>query len=499
LFSVTGSTNTLTPGSSAKFYITFSPLADGLQTGNIYFNHNAKNTKDSISVSGTGVSPKFTVFPNSLDFGKVRNDLSKKDSVVVTNTGTADLIINSITSSNALFAISTVNSTITPGSSAKFYITFAPLADGLQTGMIYFNHNAKNSKDSISVSGTGVSPKFSVFPISLDFGKVRNDLSKKDSVTVTNTGTADLIINSVTSSNSLFTVTPYFYTILPGSSAKFYITFSPLADGLQTGNIYFNHNAKIPQNIITVSGTGVSPKFSVNPNSLNFGNVRNDLKKTESVTVTNTGTTDLIISSVTSSNMNFTVIPTNGTVAPGETLIFNVTFSPTADGLQTGFIYFNHNAKIPKDSISVTGTGVSPIYSSNMKDLDFGDVQIEFFSKTIPVTVTNTGTADLIVSSVISTNINYKVSPTDVTITPGSTQTFYITFSPMSRGVHNGFIFFNHNAKSPVDSIKVTGRGVSPIFQVNIRDLEFENTTVGTSRLDSIIVTNTGEIDLVIT
>jgi len=49
--------------------------------------------------------------------------------------------------------------------------------------------------------------------------------------------------------------------IAPGESEIIYITFSPLVDGLRQGNIYFNHDAANKQNMITVSGTGVSSKF----------------------------------------------------------------------------------------------------------------------------------------------------------------------------------------------------------------------------------------------
>jgi hypothetical protein len=498
LYTFTPSTGTITPGSTATFYITFSPLVDGLQSGNIYFNHNAKIPQDVVTVSGTGVSPKFAVSPINLNFGNLRNETSKKDSVTVTNTGTIDLIISSLNSSNTLFTFTPSTGTIAPGSSAKFYVTFSPLVDGFQSGYIYFNHNAKIPKDSIGVTGTGVSPIFAVSPISLNFGNVRNDLSKRDSVTVTNTGTADLIISSLTSSNALFTFTPAYYTLLPGSSAKFYVTFSPLVDGFQSGYIYFNHNAKIPKDSIRITGTGVSPKFTVNPIYLNFGNVRNDLSKTLSVIVTNTGTADLIINNVTSSNNLFTVSPNIGILTPGATQIYNVTFSPVEDGLQAGYIYFNHNAKIPKDSISLTGTGVSPKFSVNPSSLDFGDVRVEFSNKTEFVTVTNIGTCDLIISSVTSSNRAFTVTPANGILSPGATQIYYITFAPTESGEQNGFIYFNHNAKNLKDSISITGKGVSPQFILNILDMHYGNVLVGTSKRDSVTVTNTGELDLII-
>ncbi|OGU12362.1 MAG: hypothetical protein A2X61_01315 [Ignavibacteria bacterium GWB2_35_12] len=102
--------------------------------------------------------PIFSVNPTQLAFADVSNGLSKMDSATVTNTGTANLIISSVTSSNPLFTVNPTNGTISPGLTQKFYVAFAPLTVGLQNGYIHFNHNAANVKDSISVSGTGVPP-----------------------------------------------------------------------------------------------------------------------------------------------------------------------------------------------------------------------------------------------------------------------------------------------------------------------------------------------------
>ena len=499
LFTVSPTSGTITPGSTQKFFITYAPLTDGSKTGYIYFNHNASNKKDSISVSGTGISPVFSVSPPSINYGNLRDGLTRKDSVTVTNTGTANLVISTVTSSNALFTVTPTTGTITPGSTLKFYVTFAPLVDGLQNGYIYFNHNAANKKDSISVSGTGISPKFSAVPMILNFGNVRDGLTKKDSTTVTNIGTADLIISTVTSSNALFTVTPVTGTITPGSTLKFYITFAPLVDGLQNGYIYFNHNATNAKDSINVSGTGVSPKFSASPMNLNFGKVNDGFIKRDSINVTNIGTSDLIISSVSSSNTLFIVFPpTTGTLTPGLSQSFFVAFAPITDGFQSGYIYFNHNATNAKDSILVTGTGVSPKFTINPLTLNIGNVNLGL-SKTGIATVTNTGTADLIISSMTSTNPLFTVAPMIGVISAGGSLQFNITFSPLIDGIQSSYIYFYDNTKNGKDSIRVTGSGVLPKFSVNPKSLAFGNVNNAITKMDSVTVTNIGTGDLIIT
>ena len=498
VFTVSPSTGTILPGATQKFFVTFSPLVDGAQSGNLVFNHNALKPKDTVTMTGTGVSPVFTANPTTLNFGNVKDGTTKRDSITVTNTGTGDLVITSVTSSNVLFTVTPTTGTIIPGGTQKFYITFAPLVDGLQNGIITFNHNAATPTSVITVSGTGVSPLFSVNPTILNFGNVRNGTTKRDSVTVTNSGTGDLIISGVTSSNPLFTVTPATGTITPGGTQKFYITFAPLVDGLQSGTITFNHNAAIPTNVITVSGTGVSPLFSVNPTSLNYGNVRNGTVKRDSVTVTNSGTSDLIITSVTSSNPLFTITPTTGTITPGSSQKFYITFAPIVDGLQNGNITFNHNAAIPTNVVTVSGTGVSPLFSANPVSLNFGNVR-NGTTKKDSVTITNTGTSDLIISSISSSNPLFIVTPTTGTIAPGGTQKFYITFAPLVDGFQTGNITFNHNAATPTNIITVSGTGVSPQFSSNPTFVNFGNVRNGTTKKDSVTITNNGTSDLVIT
>ncbi len=494
-FTVTPLTGTIAPGGSQKYYVTFTPVLNGSNSGKVYFNHNDPSLKDSISVSGVSVAPIFTVNPQSLNFGNVLIGVSKKDSVTVTNTGTSDLIITSMTRSNTSYSFTPSNGTIAPGASMKFYITFAPLTDGLKSGYIYFNHNDVSLKDSISVTGTGVSPRFTANPTVLNFGDVVNGTSKLDSIIVSNVGTYNLIISNVTSSNGLFVVTPANFVVAPGTSKTFYVTFSPLVDGIQNGAIYFYHNASSIRSTVVVSGNGVSPKFSVNPNSLNFGNVVLGSDSTKSVTVTNTGTSALIINNMTSSNGQFTVDPTPITILPGAAYNIDITFAPLSDGLKTGYIYFYHNASNLKDSVSVSGTGVSPRFTVTPTHVDFGEVR-NGTDKTEFVTVTNTGTSNLVISSVTSDNAVYTVSQSDGAIAPGASEIFYITFSPLVDGLQTGNIYFNHNAATMQDIVTVSGTGISPIFSVNLNNLDFGDVRNHTTKTLPVTVTNIGTASL---
>ncbi|MBK9248287.1 MAG: choice-of-anchor D domain-containing protein [Ignavibacteria bacterium] len=446
-------------------------------------------------------SPIFSANHYQVTYGNVANFTSKIDTVIVTNTGGADLVITNVTSSNSVFSVNTTSGTITPGGTKQFMITYSPLSNGYQTSNIIFSHNAAKPRDTIAVNGNGNSPIATVTPSTINFGSVVSGLNKKDSVTVSNSGSANLVVTSITSSNSYFAVTPATGTIAPGASMKFYILYSPLTDGAQAGKLIFNHNAIKPKDTVSVSGNGLAPKFLANVSSVNFGNVRKGIQKTDSVIISNTGTSNLLITSVTSSNVVFAVTPTNATIIPGGTLKYYFTYAPLADGLLTGSIVFTHNAANPKDTITVSGTGISSKFAVTPMEVNFGDV-VNGTTKTETVTVTNSGTADLIISSFVSTNTTFTLTALNATIAPGASRIFNVTFTPLVSGIQDGWIRFNVNSTTTKDSIHVTGTGIgNPVFasfSVNPLSLVFGSVVSGTTKKDSIVVTNSGTANLII-
>ncbi|GAB4380356.1 MAG: hypothetical protein Kow0042_30430 [Calditrichia bacterium] len=86
-------------------------------------------------------------------------------------------------------------------------------------------------------------PVFNVSPDTLFFGVVTPGDTLIDSVTVKNSGNADLIITSIVSSNPLFGVSPTTLNLPPDSSAQIFVEFrTDSLNGLQSGELIFYHN-----------------------------------------------------------------------------------------------------------------------------------------------------------------------------------------------------------------------------------------------------------------
>ncbi|MFA6542635.1 MAG: choice-of-anchor D domain-containing protein, partial [Bacteroidota bacterium] len=203
---------------------------------------------------------------------------------------------------------------------------------------------------------------FSVSPNPYDFGNVWKDSTMTDSVTVTNHSTTlHLVIDSVKSSNPLFSVTPAAADLDTSATKKFAVSFSPVAKGAQVDTVIFYHNAASAKDTLILTGMGIikEPVFKASPATLNFSSVLAGHTKMDSVLVKNIGTDSLKISTVTSDNALFTVSPAQANLAIAESVKFYITFAPLTGSSQTGNIVFASNAATLSDTVKVSGSGLA--------------------------------------------------------------------------------------------------------------------------------------------
>ncbi|MBI3644892.1 MAG: choice-of-anchor D domain-containing protein [Acidobacteriales bacterium] len=158
-------------------------------------------------------------------------------------------------------------------------------------------------------------------------------------------------------------------TIALDPAANIYIggfSDSPLADGQTKGSFLAQFPAVVPAfRAVSLSAT-----------KLKFGKV--PIKQTSapmSVTLTNTGTATVNISSIAPSGDYAIFNNTCGlTVAPGANCIVSVTFTPTKKGARNGNLTFTDDAPGSPQIVALVGTGVSLVLSPT--SLNFGTVTV---------------------------------------------------------------------------------------------------------------------------
>ncbi|MCW9066144.1 MAG: DUF1573 domain-containing protein, partial [Ignavibacteriaceae bacterium] len=97
--------------------------------------------------------------------------------------------------------------------------------------------------------------------------------------------------------------------------------------------------------------------ISINPTTLDFGEVWINNDSTMIFTIMNTGSTDLVITDISSNDPAFTVNITDSTILPGNDQNVEVTFTPLAEIQYNGIIEIIHNAVGSPDTVMVTGEG----------------------------------------------------------------------------------------------------------------------------------------------
>ena len=148
---------------------------------------------------------------------------------------------------------------------------------------------------------------------------------------------------------------------------------------------------------MALSGTGIAATYTTLPASLAFGNeITNVASAPKPVTVTNTGSVALPITSITlstSGSQPFSQTNNCGTsVAAGKNCTINVVFNPASVGPASATLSVNAGSGAGTQTVALSGTGIATTYTALPTSLAFGNEMTNVASAPKPVTVTNTGT-----------------------------------------------------------------------------------------------------------
>ncbi len=364
------------------------------------------------------------------------------------------------------------------------------------------------SEYSPAVAAAGpAAPAVTLSASSVAFGATTiGTTSPPQSVTLTNTGTAALNIESIVVSGDFAAPgCPSPGSLPAGVSCTFNITFTPAAIGARTGSITVTDDASGSPHVIALSGTGSevpSPTAVLSSSSVAFGATTiGATSPSQVVTLTNTGSAALGIESiVVSGDFAATGCPNPGSLPAGVSCTFNITFTPTAIGARAGSITIVDNAPGSPRSIALSGAGVeasAPIASLSATSVTFPAQTVGTQSASGTVTLTNTGTAPLEVSGIVlSGDFAYTGCAFPSVLAPGASCTFLISFTPQIEGVRFGSIQVSTNAAGSPHAIELFGTG-SPreagLLRVSTTRLDFGELLVGeTSPAQRIRVSNNG-------
>ena len=499
---------TLNPGQTTSFNVTFAPTTATSATGSVSITSNAPGSSLTIALSGTGTQGALSANPASISFGNVAvGSTSAPTSVTLSNTGTAAVSITGSSITGTGFSMSTLAAqTLNPGQTVSFNVTFAPTTATSATGSVSITSNAPGSPLKIALSGTGTQGALSANPASISFGNVAvGSTSAPTSVTLSNTGTAAVSITGSSITGTGFRMSMLAaQTLNPGQTASFSVTFTPSATSA-TGSVSITSNAPGSPLTIALSGTGIQPIMVTSPTSLNFNNVPVGQTSSQNVTLTNSGSSSLTLSSATISGSGFTMsgLTLPMMIAAGQSAMFSIQFAPTSTTGATGSVVFTDNAGNSPQTLTLVGSAVASgsTLAANPGSVNFGNVVVGTSSSPQTITLTNSGTATITINQVSTTGSGFSASGLSAgqTIAAGATANFSASFAPTVTGTASGSITITSTATNGTLSIALSGTGTQGALSANPASISFGNMAIGSSAAVAVTLSNTGTAAVSIT
>jgi hypothetical protein len=314
----------------------------------------------------------------------------------INNPGDAALSVTAInlTGSAFAFVVAPALPIVVPmGGNYSFDVRFSPAARTAYLGNIAITSNAPVAgSPSVALSGTGISPEIgmeqptgnglvdgvsSVSFGTVDLGAQPPSLTRDLTFTIRNTGDANLTNISITglAGTSFSVLTPPATSVIPGDQTNFTIRFAPTTAGPKTAameiassdldenpfNIALTGLAEAPLLVVESGSTAVAHNSTTN-----FGSVSVGFVKDIAFTIRNSGTSALIINSLTvtgTDNRVYNVLIDSSSLSPisaGLSSLIRVRFAPSGlASFNSASLVINSNALPSPFTVNLNGTGIA--------------------------------------------------------------------------------------------------------------------------------------------
>ncbi len=484
-------------GSSCAFEMQFEASVVGIEGAFLSVSDTAPGSPQVLALLGTGAGPLAVPSPPSINFGSVPVGTTPSQAVTLRNTGNQTLLITNIGVAGnniAQFPLSadTCSSSLSPGVSCGFSITFTPSATGTFSATVNVTDNSGNLAGAVQVipltgTATPAAPLLNISPTALAFAaQAVGSTSGNQAVTVVNQGSGTLNISAIAITGSganNFGIVPAGSNPCPSSgtlasaaSCTVTINFTPQSGGTKNASLSLSDNAAGSPQTVSLTGIAVAPAITLSASSLTFGAQPAGTASTpQNVTLSNPGTTSLGISGIVLNGTNPTdFIETNNcpqSLGVNASCVITVKFDPSATGSssRTASISISDNAPQSPQTIALAGSVTVATVSVSPATIAFGNQVVGGTGSPVAVTVKNTGTGALTVSgaSITDTTDFTLKNNCSGAVPGGGTCTVQITFAPAApvtgaqcgstSGAKSATLTLTDNATDSPQSVMLNG------------------------------------------
>jgi trimeric autotransporter adhesin len=356
--------------STCTVLITFKPSGLGAETATLVTNFG------NVQLIGNGIpdGPSFTLTPPPGDLGNEAVGVQNFDNTVAlaTNNGSTPLVLNfALTGANAGdFTVANQCEVpplhLAPAATCQLKLAFSPSQSGLRTATLTVTDSTSGISQAFPLSGIGDPIPPTVSPQSLTFGNTEvgtQSAAQLVSVSAPNGDPVTFTFASLASSSvdNMFVISAG--TCATQTPCQFSVIFKPTATGTQQTQIQETDVITGTSYAISVQGTGGVGSVSLSQSSLTFA-ARDEGTTSipQTITLTNTGDTTLVISGITFIGANVADFPIQGntcgsSVAAGANCTISISFDPSASGSRSAILQITSNAASSPDTVQLSGTG----------------------------------------------------------------------------------------------------------------------------------------------
>jgi hypothetical protein len=484
-------------GAVCSIQVNFAPTVAGNRTGALTVADNASGSPRTLPFTGTATVAGAGLSRTSISFPlEMLGTTSSPQAMLLTNTGTASLLITSISMTGDFTQSNNCGSSLAPHARCIFSITFTPTAEKKRTGTLAIQDNAPNRQQTVNLSGS--SSVIGAAPNLLSFTpQLVGTSSPPANVVITNGGKTNQTITRIATSGDFAQTNNCGNSLLAGATCIFQLTFTPTVSGMRNGNLsIYDSDVASPQ-LVAVSGIGwtPAPTATLSSTSLTFPlRLTGTSSPPVVVKLTNSGTSALYFNGIGASG-DFTQTTSCGTqLAPQHSCNITVVFTPTTSGVRGGAVTISDNAPNSPQVIALSGTGTS--VTLDRASLALAAPQLVGTPTALPVlTLTNVGNLALTINGISASGDYTQTNNCGSSVGAGQACAIRVVFTPAAAGPRNGSLQINDGDSASPQIVPLTGQGT--FASLSATSLNFGNQLVNTpSAEQTVTLTNNGTTSL---
>jgi hypothetical protein len=421
--------------------------------------------------------PAITLAPAALTFSdQPVGTASPSSSITLTNSGNAPLSVSRIDISVTQLPLGPqaeffetddcVSAPIAAGQACTLHVSFAPAATGDRSATLTVFANVAGGQATVALSGRATPGNAVVLtPLFVNYGAVDvNATSPARNITVSNTGTADIPLETPTVSGDFHISANTCTAVLKSNSGcTLAVTFTPTSSGAHSGTLIVSANGATLTS--SLSGQGVLPATdSLAPAQLSFAaQPLGTSSPVQRIVLTNAGDKALTLIAASASGDFIAVNSCGNSLAGHSTCTVGVIFQPTVLGSGAGTLTVSDQYRA--QTVALSGTGIAPpgVSLSPLFGMSFPATGVGLGSSPQTVTLTNNGGTPLSIDTIAVSGDFAIASGSNTcpdTLPIGSACTMQILFKPTAGGTRKGTLIISDSALSSPQALPLTGSGV---------------------------------------